>query len=152
MSRNLCANFRRRGYFQELVAAVIAVAIVCSLVSCSDETDNSLRRLNTQEIEALRDWSLQFISASSNRVPTGSADRFIKAPLPDTLKRIKAPYTSWIVSVFQTSSNGDAYISFVSLGSYASEQILVGSTNFLIPTNQQCKRISEGIYVVWSGH
>jgi len=132
--------------------AVVAVAIVCSLVSCSDKTYNSLRTLNAQEIEELRDWSLHFVSASSNNVPIGSAYRFIKAPLPDPLKRIKAPYTSWGVSVFQQSSNGDPYLSFVSIGSYASQQLLVGSTNFVIPTNQQCKRISEGIYSVWSGH
>lgn len=134
-----------------LLLSVVIIGFPC-LVSCAKHPSGPLRDVSAEDIEHLRSWALQVDSQNSTNIPEGAAYLFVSKQWPEGLRHIRPTYSEWRAMVFPPTSNDARHISLVSMGGFASEQIVIGTTNFSMPTNRQCQRVAAGVYVSWSGH
>jgi hypothetical protein len=130
------------------VGLIAAVFVVAGFVftSCVKRPGKTIDQLNSAELELLRTHCLQFLATNSYVLDPDENARIFGAAYFVTNVNLRQELAGWRVMLHKDSTNHPQHISLWAMGFDTREHIIVGARDFIGPTNEGWRMITNGIY------
>ena len=126
--------------------AAFCLVVGLALISCVKRPGKTIDELKTAELELLREECLQFLVTNSYILDPDENARIFGAAHFVTNVNLRQELAGWMVRLDKDSTNHPQHLSLIAMGVDAREHIIVGARDFIAPTNEGWRMITNGIY------